>query len=101
MITSEFILSELAQHLPGKFKAISEADARVATELIRRRSIMVTPAEMAPDICRDADDLPVLGTAVAGDARFLVTGDKDLLCVARLNNIEILSPRAFLDRLRS
>jgi predicted nucleic acid-binding protein len=48
--------------------------------------------------CRDPDDLPVLGTAVAGGASVLVTGDEDLLTLHEFQGIVILSPREFHDR---
>lgn len=49
--------------------------------------------------CADESDLPVIGTAVAGDARVLVTGDSDLLRVKRFGVVEIVTVRAFYDRL--
>jgi predicted nucleic acid-binding protein len=48
--------------------------------------------------CRDPDDLPVLGTAVAGNANVLVTGDDDLLTLREFQGMAILSPREFHDR---
>jgi predicted nucleic acid-binding protein len=50
--------------------------------------------------CRDKDDLPVLGTALAGQADYLVTGDKDLLALGEFHSTVILNPRSFYDRLR-
>jgi predicted nucleic acid-binding protein len=42
----------------------------------------------------------VLGTAVAGQADYLVTGDKQLLELGNYQGIPILSPREFYDRVR-
>ena len=62
---------------------------------MRSFSIVVTPDVVAKDACRDINDLPVLGTAIAGGADVLVTGDKDLLILHPFQNIAILSPREF------
>lgn len=51
------------------------------------------PAGVDPAACRDPDDLPVLGAAVAGRADLLVTGDKDLLDLHRHEGIPIVTPR--------
>ena len=41
-----------------------------------------------------------IGTAVAGQADCLVTGDRALQALGSYQNIPVLSPRAFYDRLR-
>jgi predicted nucleic acid-binding protein len=53
-----------------------------------------------PRTVRDKDDLPVLGTAIAGEATCIVTGDQDLLTLRRFRGIDIVNPRTFYDRLR-
>ena len=61
---------------------------------------MVKPAVVAVSACRDPDDLPLLGTAVAGRASLLVTGDKDLLVLREHAGIPIVTPRECYDRMR-
>jgi predicted nucleic acid-binding protein len=73
---------------------------RAAVDLLRRNAEMVMPAEMSADACEDKDDLPVLGTAVAGGADLLVTGDAELLALGSVRGIPIVSPRALYERLR-
>ena len=46
-------------------------------------------------VCRDAEDDPILGTAVAARCDLLVTGDKDLLELGDYQTIPIVSPRGF------
>jgi len=48
---------------------------------------------------RDPNDRHVLGAAVGLTADFIVSGDKDLLVLESFEDIPILSPRQFLDRL--
>ena len=46
-------------------------------------------------------DLPILGTADAGNAAFLVTGDKDLLDVRVYAETKIVTPRELWEWLRT
>ncbi|MFM8380059.1 MAG: putative toxin-antitoxin system toxin component, PIN family [Planctomycetia bacterium] len=99
VILSEHILDEVAKHYRGKFKATKrQADAAIA--VLRENGEIVTPATVPLGTVRDKDDLPVLGTAIAGSAAVLVTGDQELLALALFRGITILSPRDFYERLR-
>jgi putative PIN family toxin of toxin-antitoxin system len=96
LVTSDFIMRELREHLVGKFKyTAQEADEAVA--LLGSQMEQVTPATLEGSVCRDADDDHVLGTAIAGLARCIVTGDKDLLVLRRYVDIEIVGPADFMD----
>jgi putative PIN family toxin of toxin-antitoxin system len=53
----------------------------------------------APVNSRDPDDDMFIQAAVAGSARWLVSGDKDLLEVQGLKEITILSPADMLERI--
>jgi len=99
IVLSEHILGELAEHLSGKLK-MPARQAREIVELVREHADIVEPAELPADICRDPDDVPVLGTAVAGNVEALVTGDAELLKLGEIHDVPILSPRGFYDRLR-
>ena len=99
VILSEHILDELSRHYRGKFKATkAQADAVVA--FLRSSSEVVEPATVPRGTLRDKDDLPVLGTAIAGDVACIVTGDQELLALGSFRGVSILSPRAFYDGLR-
>lgn len=100
IVVSAHILRELRRHLTGKLRmAARPADAIVA--FVREHAEVVAPAEVAATACRDRDDLPVLGTAVAARADALVTGDRDLLALERHAGIPILTPRECHERLRT
>ena len=100
VVLSEHILNELAEHYVGKFKATRQ-QAALVVDTLRKHSEIVVPAPVSPDAFRDADDLPVLGTAVAGQADGLITGDKKLLKLDNYQGIPILSLREFYDRIRA
>lgn len=99
VILSDHILGEVAKHSRGKFKATKrQADAAVAT--LRANGELVEPVTVPLGTVRDKDDLPALGTAVAGSVAVLVTGDQELLALGRFRDVAILSPRDFYERLR-
>jgi uncharacterized protein len=99
VVVSEHILEEVTRHYRGKFKA-TKAQAAAAVGVLRSSSEIVEPAVVPRDTLRDKDDLPILGTAIAGAADCIVSGDQELLAVGRFAGVDILSPRAFYDRLR-
>ncbi len=98
IITSEHILAELDKHLRGKIK-LPEATRREYLALLRMHGKVVEPTALPRSECRDADDLPVLGTAIAGAAAALVTGDQDMLVLKQVRDIPIVTPRAMYERL--
>ena len=49
-------------------------------------------------VCRDPKDDKLLELAVSGTADFLVTGDKDLLVLNPFRDVEIITPREFLEK---
>ena len=95
-ITSEFILSELREKLTERFnKKPSDIDDALA--LLRERFVIVEPITLKEPVCRDPDDDTVLGTALAGEAQCIITGDKDLLSLGQYAGIDILRPNAFAE----
>jgi putative PIN family toxin of toxin-antitoxin system len=62
---------------------------------------MFEPAKPRKGVCRDPDDDVVLGTALAGGADLIVSGDDDLLVLKSFQGMRILSPRQMLETLHS
>jgi uncharacterized protein len=60
----------------------------------------VTSGEVKVKASRDPDDDKFLAAAVDAGARFLVTGDRDLLALKLYQNVGILRPARFLAVLR-
>ncbi len=95
LVTSEYILEELERVLKEKLFLdrryfISSLDA------IRELSRLVTPEPIRlPGV--DTEDLPILGTACAAEADALVTGDRILLTLKKVNGIPIVTPKQFLE----
>jgi putative PIN family toxin of toxin-antitoxin system len=60
---------------------------------------LVEPQTTIPVSLRDSKDVLILGTALAGNADYLVTGDKDLLAIASdpsLGEVKIVTVADFL-----
>jgi putative PIN family toxin of toxin-antitoxin system len=96
---SDPLWHELVDTLAEKFD-LTTADLPLLL-LYRRLATWVVPAPLDPPVCRDPDDDVVLATAVVGRAEAIVTGDDDLLVLRSHAGIPILTPRQFLERLRS
>ena len=92
--TSDFILEEVHRKLCEKIR-VTKSQADEAVKLLRNRFEVVEPTTIDEEACRDPNDLPVLGTAVAARCDVLVSGDKDLLELETFRGIRIVSPGAF------
>jgi uncharacterized protein len=65
---------------------------------IRQSKFIVTSTRIV--VCRDDKDNQVLELAVDGNATAIITGDSDLLALHPFQDILIVRPREFLDRVR-
>ncbi len=101
---SDFILTETAETLfkpkLRRYKAYADEDVRGYIRWL------LTQAQMVPDgpaprvVLADPKDDPIIATAVAAKADYLVTGDRaHLLPLVEHEGIRIIAPRAFLDLL--
>jgi uncharacterized protein len=97
LVISGFILEELGRKLVEKFNFPRREADRVGA-FLRRVSIVVEPADLPPDLCRDPTDLPVLGTAVAGGCALLISVDRDLLDMQKIQTIPIIRPGEYWRR---
>lgn len=61
--------------------------------------VEVSPEVEAQKYCRDPDDDKFIHAALSADARWLVTGDDDLLVLSAVGQTRIVTPRAALDGL--
>ena len=102
LILSPTLRDEYAAVLARPEFAFDAEEVAAFFRFLARRARLVVPATPAPVAVRDPKDEHVLATALAGDAAYLVTGDADLLTLAgdaRLGTLQIVTARAFLDRL--
>ncbi len=94
LVSSPVLLTELREKLTRKLKFSSESADELMT-LLHPRFELVDPLPLHPPACRDPDDDWVLATAIAGNCRCIVTGDKDLLVLHPFRAVAIIPPGGF------
>ncbi len=94
LILSDLLLKEIQRVFSDKIR-LPPAKIDSILALLTDRGEIVTPVLLKENICRDPDDVKILGTAKSGRADVIVTGDEDLLYVKNFDNILIVSPREF------
>jgi putative PIN family toxin of toxin-antitoxin system len=78
LVTSKALLNELDEKLRGQF-AVSESDAVAIRAKLERNATVVEPDFKLNAVPEDPDDNCVLVCAAAGNAEFIVSGDRHLL----------------------
>ncbi|MDO8446813.1 MAG: putative toxin-antitoxin system toxin component, PIN family [Deltaproteobacteria bacterium] len=96
---SEHILSETYAKLVKKIR-LPENTAKSIIEYLRDTAEVVEPASIDESVCRDKDDVKIIGTALKGKAKFIITGDDDLLVLKSYKGVKIITPREFWGVLR-
>jgi putative PIN family toxin of toxin-antitoxin system len=97
VVLSRPILDELARVLPRLPRVrLSTAEIRDLVDSLMFLADIVTPEGRGDERLRDPADQPVLCTLLAGGARYLITGDKDLLALAEY--YPIVTPATFWAR---
>lgn len=103
--TSPDLLNELANVLSRSKFATRLAPLHATVEEVvasyARLAQMVLPTSIPRVILEDPDDDVVVACAVTAQAHYVVSGDAHLLGVRRHQTIECVTPRAFLDLLKS
>ena len=98
IVTSPALLDELRRVLAyPKLQAVI-GDAGEFIKLLALAAIVVAPTETV-ELVQDPDDDRLIEAALAAHADVIVTGDQDLLTLGHVYQIQILTPRAFLEAL--
>jgi putative PIN family toxin of toxin-antitoxin system len=93
---SQDILDEISRVMSyPKFKTTKEI-IDYHQKYIERIAIKVYPNVLTKTGSRDADDNKYLECGIAGKVDYIITGDDDLLVLEEYENIQILTPRAYL-----
>jgi putative PIN family toxin of toxin-antitoxin system len=85
------VAAELRQQFP-------RVDLAAALDLVLVNALAFPSAVLEARVCADPDDDKFLACALASGAGTIVSGDKHLLTVSGYRGIEVLRPRAFVDR---
>ncbi len=100
LLLSRAILEELLCTLAYPKFHLTENEIRelLEEELIPFAETVIIRRQPAVRL-RDPDDLAVVACALTGRARYLVTGDADLLSLERIRQMEVIRPAEFMGRL--
>ncbi len=98
LLVSPSILEEyerIGLELALKFR---ELDLRPFWDLLAIQAQIVLPPTLLPVIHDDPSDDKFLEAAVAGNASYVISGDKHLLKLSEFQGIQILKPKDFVQR---
>ena len=98
LVISRALLDELEDKLRVKFGVLAQDAAAIRVKL-QSAGDLIDPAIVLNVVTDDPDDNRVLECAVAGQADYIVSGDRHLLKLKEHAGIPILTTREFLDRL--
>jgi putative PIN family toxin of toxin-antitoxin system len=95
----------LSQEIVNEYQRVAEAltnkyplvDISEIIEMVTIYSEVVETKEYEIFECEDPDDNKFIECAMAGKCKIIVSGDKHLLKISGFNNINILTPRKFVD----
>lgn len=97
VVLSHYILDEMVRVLPRLPRIqMSPTEIRDLADSFMFLADIVEPASMQDEILRDPADQPELMTLIAAEARYLITGDKDLLALS--DRYSITTPAQFWAR---
>jgi putative PIN family toxin of toxin-antitoxin system len=97
MYFSEEILTEVERVMGYDKLPITEETADLFLAIMRDEGIRVEP-DVSVDASDDPDDNNFLECALEADARYLVSGDRDLLDLDEFRGVDIVDASGFLDR---
>lgn len=89
---TEFV-TRLMQPKFDRYVTLEQRRALLLTMI--QRSVLIQPASQV-NVCRDPDDNKFLELAASGQARYLITGDNDLLILQEYGDTVIVNPTRFL-----
>jgi len=98
LLFSEETLNEIIRvlHYPKFALTEKEIDYLLQSEILSYAKIVETVLKFNKEVCRDREDQKFLELAVSAKADYIISGDKDLLDLKKINKIRILSPNEFL-----
>jgi putative PIN family toxin of toxin-antitoxin system len=100
LVISDSLIKELKRGLCKKL-GVPEDLVSELVEVLQKESHFSTSSVLPNIDIQDKDDLTILSCALNGKAAFFITGDKELLGLKRIGDMEIVSPRMFWEKLKA
>ncbi len=99
IIISNYILDEVYRALEKKIK-LPRDKADAVMKYLKEYCKVSSYSRIASGVCRDKKDDDIIALAVSNRARYIITGDDDLLSLKKYEEVEIVSPRVFWSRVK-
>lgn len=96
LLVSPGLISEVEGVLTRKFEWEQRRVRRICQPLWESARLVKPTTNIS--LCRDPKDNHLLALAIDGEARYLITGDSDLLVLSPFRAIQIVTPARFLDK---
>ncbi|PKL39005.1 MAG: putative toxin-antitoxin system toxin component, PIN family [Spirochaetae bacterium HGW-Spirochaetae-1] len=94
VLISTQILGEVTKNLEKKFK-MPDRNIRQIVDYLKEFCILSEYTRIPESVSRDKDDDGIISLAYHNAAKFIVTGDKDLLMIKKYKAVQIVTPREF------
>jgi putative PIN family toxin of toxin-antitoxin system len=98
LVVSAEILDEYRRVGDELGQSFPQVDPGPAFELLAVNAHVFAAPPLARQVCTDPDDDKFLACAIASGTKLIASGDKALLRTSGYGGIEVLTPRAFVDR---
>lgn len=100
IVLSEEILREVLMNLNRKIKLpLPQCESIIL--YLRGISLVSEIDDVEASLCKDKNDLHLLGLAQRSLAEYIITGDKDLLDLVNYKSARIITPREFWTLLKN
>jgi putative PIN family toxin of toxin-antitoxin system len=96
VLASELILDEYLQTIQKLALKLKRPDLFSSWALILPTKITLVSVKKTFKLCRDPKDDMFIDCAVSGRAKYIVSGDQDLLVLEQAMGVEIVTPNHFL-----
>lgn len=94
------VLEELRGVLKNKF-GFPENLIKKILSLLQREANIAYSQNQVEILIKDKDDIPIISAAMTAGTHVFVTGDKELQDIAKIGELEIVSPRKFWELLKT
>lgn len=98
LIVSPLLLDELERVLRKKFN-LPRVLASEILKFLKQETLLYEAGSLPALKIKDRGDLILLSSALMGKADIFVTGDKELIELRKVKSLQVLSPRAFWEKL--
>ena len=99
LVTSPGVIDEYMRVGERLTRRFDEVDVQPILAFIIQNAEVVADTPLPESVCKDPDDDKFLACALAAGADLIVSGDKALRVVSGYKDIQVVTPRQFLDRL--